>query len=98
MHRTALADRLCDDFGFVDARGQRQRSTCLKVLRTLADRGHVVLPAPLTQPGPSSPRRLTAPVPAPQQVPDTAGRIRGLALVVVDTDAHMRLWNELMLT
>ena len=98
MHRTALADRQCDDFGFVDVRGQRQRSTCLKVLRTLADRGRVVLPAPLTQPGPSSPRRLTEPVPAPQQVPDTAGQIRGLALVVVDTDAHMRIWNELMLT
>ena len=80
MHRTALADRLCDEFGFVDARGQRQRSTCLKVLRTLADGGRVVLPAPLTQPGPSSPRRLAAPVPAPQDVPDTASS--GAALFI----------------
>jgi len=98
MHRTALADRLCDDFGFVDAGGQRQRSSCLKVLRSLAAKGRVVLPAPQTQPGPSRPRRLPEPVPAPQDVPDTAGQIRGLALVPVQSDAQMRIWNELLLT
>ena len=97
LHRTALADRLCDEFGFVDVGGQRQRSTCLKVLRSLADKGHIVLPAPQTRPGPSSPRRLTAPVPVPQDVPAAAGQVRGLALVPVDTEAHMRVWNELML-
>ena len=97
LHRTAVADRLCDDFGFVDARGQRQRSTCLKVLRSLAGKGRIVLPAPQTQPGPSRPCRLTEPVLQPQDVPDTAGQVRGLALVMVETDAHMRLWNELML-
>jgi hypothetical protein len=98
MHRTALADRLCDDYGFVDARGQRQRSTCLKVLRSLAGKGRIVLPAPQTQPGPSRPRRLTEPVLQPQDVPDTAGQVRGLSLVVVETAAHMRIWNELMLS
>lgn len=97
MHRTALADRLCDQFGFVDGRGQRQRGSCLKVLRSLAAKGRVVLPAPRTQPGRSSPRRLTEPVPAPQEVPDTAGQVRGLVLVPVETDAQRRIWNELLL-
>ena len=97
MHRTALADRLCDQFGFVDGRGERQRSSCLKVLRSLADKGHVVLPAPQTRPGPSRPRRLAQPVPAPHDVPGTAGRIRGLQLVRVESEAQRRIWNELLL-
>jgi len=32
-HRTALADRVCADFGFIDARGRPQRAGCLKALR-----------------------------------------------------------------
>jgi hypothetical protein len=47
-HRTALADRLCVEYGFVDPAGRPQRSSCLKALRTLAGRGHFVLPPPRT--------------------------------------------------
>ena len=97
MHRTALADRLCDQFEFTDARGGRQRSACLKVLRSLAAKGRVELPPPQTRTGPSRPRRLAQPVPAPQDVPGAAGQIRDLALVPVETDAQMRIWNELLL-
>lgn len=97
MHRTALADRLCDEFGFVDARGTRQRSSCLKVLRSLEAKGGFVLPPPQTKPGPGSPRRLAQAVPPPQDVPETAGQIRGLELVPVETDEQMRIWNELLI-
>ena len=33
VHRTELADFLCDQFDFHDARGQAQRYGCLKALR-----------------------------------------------------------------
>ncbi len=97
MHRTALADRLCDQFGFIDTRGHRQRSGCLKALRTLDAKGLLILPPPQTKPGCPTPRRLGQSVPPPEQVPDTAGEIRGLELVVVETEAQMRLWNEMFI-
>ena len=97
MHRTALADRLCDEFGFLDALGGRQRSSCLKVLRSLAAKGFVDLPPPQARTGPGSPRRLEEPVPAPEDVPGTAGEVRGLELVPVETDEQMRIWNELLI-
>ena len=34
-HRTALAERVCAQFGFIDARWRAQRSSCLKALREL---------------------------------------------------------------
>src|SRR5699024_2623012 len=45
-HRTALADRVCTEFGFIDSRGHAQRAGCLKALRSFEQAGHVVLPAP----------------------------------------------------
>ncbi len=97
MLRTELADRLCDEFGFVDHRSRRQRSGCLKALRILEDRGLVSLAAPKTKPGPSQPRRLDSGVPVPQDVPDRAGEVLGLKLVLVQTEEQMRVWNSLLL-
>lgn len=97
MHRTELADCLCDQFGFMDTRGQRQRSGCLKALRTLEARGLFELPPPQTNPGNPAPRRLEESVPPPEQVPGTAGEICGLELVVVKTEAQMRIWNEMFI-
>lgn len=97
MHRTELADRLCDRFGFLDARGRRQRTGCLKALRVLASRGLFALPPPQTKTGPATPRRLEQSVPPPGGVPRSAGEIRGLELVVVESEEAMRLWNELFI-
>lgn len=33
IKRTKLADQLCDQFGFFDPRGKKQRAGCLKALR-----------------------------------------------------------------
>lgn len=98
LHRSELAARVCEQFGFYDARGQAQRSGCLKALRELEAAGHWALPAARTRPGRKVPRRLSTPVPLPLEVPPQAGEIRGLALVLVTTTEQMRLWNELMLT
>ncbi len=97
MHRTELADRLCDQFGFMDARGNRQRSGCLKALRTLEAKGLLVLPPPQTKPGCPTPRRLGHSVPSPEQMPSTAGEIRSLELVIVETEEQMRIWNEMFI-
>lgn len=98
MHRTGLADLLCDQFGWMDAQGRRQRSGCLKVLRRLEAKGHLVLPPPQTRPGPAHPRRLLQQVPPPEGVPESAGEIRSLQLVLVQTSEELRIWNELFIT
>jgi hypothetical protein len=59
--------------------------------------GHFTLPLPQWQPGPKSPRRLSKPVPAPQEVPEDAGSIGHLSLIRVETEAQMRLWNEMLI-
>lgn len=97
VHRTELAARVCQRFGFYDARGQAQRSGCLKALRELEGGGHFALPAPRTRPGRRCPRRLSKPVALPTGVPSQAGEVRGLELIGVSTPEQMRIWNELML-
>ena len=96
MHRTELANCLCDEMGFADPRGRRQLSGCLKALRVLEKRGHFVLPVPRTKPGQSRPRRLESEVPIPQDVPTTAGLVRELQLVLVETEDHVRVWNTML--
>jgi hypothetical protein len=96
-HRTALADRLCVEYGFVDPAGRPQRSSCLKALRSLAGRGHFVLPRPRTSTARPQPRRLGQSVPLPEGVPQTAGAVRELTLVRVETEQQRRIWNELLL-
>ena len=47
MTQTALAHAVCREFGFFDAAGKPQGSTCIQALRVLASRGRFTLPAPL---------------------------------------------------
>ena len=97
VHRSELAIRVCEQFGFYDARGQEQRGGSLKALRELESAGHFTLPVPRTSPGRSSPRRLSEPVPLPVEVPARAGEVQALELVLVNTPEQMQLWNELMI-
>lgn len=99
LTRAELVDLVCDHFDFVDARGRRQRSTCAKALRDLARYGLFELPEPsggTRGPG-TNPRRLPEAVPPPRDVPSTAGAVEGLHLVVVESDEHIRIWNEMMI-
>jgi len=98
LHRKELAEALCEQFGFYDARGEAQRSGCVKALRELEAAGHFVLPAALSKTGRNSPRRLSEPLPPPRDVPEQAGDVQGLRLVLVSTAEQMRIWNEMMIT
>ena len=95
-HRTALADRVCTEFGFVDSRGWAQRAGCLKALRALERDGQIVLPPARTTPGPRRARRLGHPVVLPQAVPAEVSQLIDFELVLVEDDAHRAIWNELM--
>ena len=97
LHRSALAELVCEQFGFYDARGQKQLAGCLKALRELEVAGHFTLPAARRSPGRSSPRRLAKPVPLPKEVPAQVDSVRGLELILVATSEQMRIWNELMI-
>jgi hypothetical protein len=94
--RTEIARSLCQQLQLHDFRGRPQQAGCLKALRELADEGLFCLPSPQRSAPARTPRRLEQPVPEPHDVPDQADMIQGLRLVVVDTDEHRRIWNELI--
>ena len=95
-HRTALADRVCSEFGFHDARGRAQRSGCLKALRELEARGRIRLPTPRRRVKHCGPRGLGRAVPEAVEVPETVDGVRELELILVETGPQRALWNELM--
>ncbi len=98
-HRTDLATRICQQFRFYDARGEIQVSGCVKALRQLEKAGHINLPrVERKEQAAKSPRRLPGGVPLPVDVPQEAGDIQDLRLVLVCSDEQLRIWNELMLT
>jgi hypothetical protein len=95
--RTELADFLCEEFGFQDPSGQKQRGGCLKGLRELEAKGWFQLPPPEIQKGLPSPRRLSEPVTEAGAVPCEVGEVGGLELILVEQESQMRIWNELMI-
>ena len=95
--RFAVARRVCQEFGFVDARGRCRTSSCQAALSELERRGQVQLPQP------SAPvrncgrvRGLEQPVPPPSAVPPRVEQIADLQLVRVDRSEQRHTWNELM--
>lgn len=97
IHRTELADFLCEEWGFQDARGDLQRGGCVKALRELETAGHFTLPVAQAKTGAGTPKRLPEAVADPTGVPAQAGEVRGLALTLVGGEEHMRIWNEMMI-
>ena len=95
-HRTAIAERVCTEFRFLDARGLPQLSTCLKALRTLHGRGSIQLPPPLQHGGRGRPRRLGQPVSPPRSVPPRVDQVQGLHLQLVRSAPQRLTWNELV--
>ena len=96
-NRTKLAKRVCEEFNFYDTRGQAQISGCTKALRELEKAGHITLPATSKKTGYGTPRRLDSPVPIPIGVPENAGDVQDLQLILVETKEELALWNELMI-
>ncbi len=94
LHRTGLAGAVCEEFGFHDARGVAQTSGCLSALRALERVGSVRLPAARTAGG-SCVRGGLAVAPA-AGVPDAAGQVRGLRIVLAEDAAERDVWHGLM--
>ncbi len=88
--------RVCQRFGFLDARGQPQLASCLRALRTLDAAGQIRLPAPRHNHRRCRPRGLGRPVPPPVGVPARVDQLCGLALIEVSDSAQRGIWNELM--
>ena len=99
IHRTRMADELCDQYEFYDERGRRQRSSCLKALRQLEKEVGLALPAPRNsnKQGGWNPLRLGHEVAPAEGVPEKAGEVRELELVIAETEEHKRIWNEVMI-
>ena len=95
--RTELSKQLCDKFGFFDPHGESQRAGCLKALRELERKKHIVLPRPCKLRGKRSPRRLSEGVGEAKGVPGDVSEIRELRLIRVETVEQKRIWNEMMI-
>ena len=71
--RAMAARRVCEAFGFHDARGRLQQASCTTVLRELDGAGLIKLQPPSNRGGGGRPRGLGHAVPLPTGVPDRAG-------------------------
>ena len=97
--RGALARYLCDELELRDPRGKPRLAGVQKALRVLEARGLWELPEPKGVPSQGwQPRRLDAPVPVPEGVPERVDAVEGLHLIEVSSedDGLFRIWNELM--
>lgn len=101
-NRSILARHVCQSLDLRDARGRLRLSTTLKALRDLEGQGYWKLPKPTKKRASWgwNPRRLNAAVEDPREVPQQAEEIKGLELIEVRTEdeAHLRIWNELMMS
>jgi hypothetical protein len=96
--RHGLAKELCRRLALRDGKGEWQMATTSKALRELAEEGLWRLPKPRAQGGQTwHPTRLNHPVAAPRDVPELLQEVRGLRLIEVVDQEHLRIWNELML-
>jgi len=99
LTRNGLARELCRRLGLRDPKGDWQMATTSKALRELEVQGLWQLPKPLSRRSPGwHPTRLNHPVPTPRDVPELLRNVRGLRLIEVADEAHLRIWNELMLS
>ncbi|MCY4261088.1 MAG: DUF4338 domain-containing protein [Rhodobacteraceae bacterium] len=95
--RSALSRRVCEEFCFLDPKGQLQISTCLKALTSLARQDpDIQLPLLSSPVIDNSPRLLADGVSEPLEVPSHPSRIQYLDLMLVDTPDQRSLWNTLI--
>ena len=94
--RTAVARRVCREFGLVDPCGEFRTASCLMELRRLERVFGIGLMPARPAPGYRPPRGLGAPVPAPVGVPARVDAVGALELVRVRDGGRRRVWTELM--
>src|ERR1039458_6828379 len=99
LTRNGLARELCRRLDLRDSKGDWQMATTSKALRELEVQGLWQLPKPLSRRSSAwHPTRLNHPVPTPLEVPELLQDVRGLRLIEVTDEAHLRIWNELLLS
>lgn len=76
--------------------GERQRAGCIKSLRELERKKHIVPPRSGNIRSKRSPRRLVEGVAEAKGIPGDVSEIRELRLIRVKTEEEMRIWNKLM--
>ncbi len=96
LGRTAISRRVCEAFGFRDARGRVQETGCLKAFKTLEAEGILSVPEPKRNVKGPKPRLQSEPVPAPVDVPASLKDVRGLELELVEDHRQRAIWNTLM--
>lgn len=98
LGRHRLAKEICRRLGLTDGKGDAQIATTCKALRELQDQGLWTLPEPRSStPRGWNPTRLNQPVAAAKDVPALLEAMRGLRLIEVTDQEHLRIWNELMI-
>jgi len=95
--RRALSLRLCQDFNFLDAKGDWQVSGCMKALYALENKvAEIVLPAAASAPPKNAPRLLDTAVAPAHEVPQKLCDIQGLYVEAVSAVGQRTIWNTLI--
>ena len=101
-NRAQLAKTICKKFNFIDLKGDLQESSCLTALKRLEKQHHITLPILKIKSTKTRKARtlcrLEKAVELPINVPEKAGEIQGLELILVKDKQQLRIWNELMIS
>ncbi len=101
-NRAQLAKTICKNYNFVDLKGDLQESSCITALKQLEKQKHITLPTIKNKSNKVRKARtlcrLGIAVEAPINVPEKAGEIQGLELILVENKQQLKIWNELMIS
>ncbi|MBQ7739572.1 MAG: IS4 family transposase [Desulfovibrionaceae bacterium] len=94
------ARKLCDHFGFYDAKGTAQISTCAKAIKYHISVGNIAPSSLNVRSGENMARkpRLLQALPSLENVPSNVSSLCDLTAVPVETSEQMALWNTIMKT
>jgi len=101
-NRSQLTKTICKKFNFVDLKGDLQESSCITALKQLEKQKHITLPKIKIKLNKTRKIRalcrLDSPVEPAINVPEKAGDVQGLELILVENKQQLKIWNELMIS
>lgn len=90
---------VCEKFKFFDLAGKMQKGLTRSAILKLQVQGRLVLPEKFTVTKKyhmKGPRCLSEPIPEPENMPEEAGDVKDLKLVLVQDDPHYLIYNTMM--
>lgn len=98
ISRTEVARRVCEWLDWRNPFGEVQLSSCIAALKSLEERGHLVLPKGTRKGTGLSLRLSEESVPPAAEVPLRVDEVEGLYLckVTQEDESYMRIWNSLI--